>query len=301
MDKSEFIWMDGEFVPWDEAKIHVLTHSLHYGSAVFEGVRLYKTHDGKSAIFRLQEHIDRLFYSASAIDMEFKYTKEDLKKAILELIKKNKLEQGYIRPLIYYGYGKMGLFPGGAPVNVSLSCWAWGAYLGDDSVKVKVSTFMRIHPKSTDIKAKISGHYANSIIASLEARREGYNEALLLDYEGNVSEGPGENVYYIKDGVIYTPDSANIVDGITRDSIFEIAKNEGIEIVEKKCSVEEFTTADEAFFTGTAAEIIPIVEIDDSQIGDGKPGQLTNKLQLIFTEATQGKLPQYFKWLTYVE
>jgi branched-chain amino acid aminotransferase len=300
MEKTEFIWMNGKFVPWDDAKIHILTHSLHYGGGVFEGIRFYETHDGKSAIFRLDEHIDRLLFSANAIQMKVPYSKEELINTTVELVKNCKLKSGYIRPIIFYGYGKMGLDPRGAEVDCSIAVWGWGSYLGEDMVKVKTSSFVRIHPESTETQAKICGHYVNSIMASLEARNAGYHEALLIDHEGFVAEGPGENIFAVKDGKLITPEPGNILIGITRDSIFEIARENNIEIEEKKMKLDELKDTDEAFFTGTAAEITPIKQIDDTVIGDGKIGPVTEKLQTIFTDATSGKLNIYFKWLTYV-
>jgi branched-chain amino acid aminotransferase len=300
MDKVEFIWMNGEFMPWDEAKVHVLSHAIHYGSGVFEGVRFYETEDGRTAVFRMQDHTKRFFYSANVLQMKFPYTEEQINEVTLEIIRKNKVKKGYIRPLAIYGYGKMGLNPHGAKIDVAIAVWPWESYLGEESIKVKTSKYVRIHPDSTDMKAKISGHYVNSILSSFDAQDNGFHEALLLDYEGNVAEGPGENVFAVKDGKLVTPKEGNILVGLTRESIFEIAKNEGIEIIEKTMTLDELKDADEAFFTGTAAEVTPIRQIDDKIIGNGKIGPITGKLKTIFTDAIHGKIPEYSDWLTYV-
>ena len=215
MDEVDKIWMDGKLVPWKDAKVHVLTHTLHYGLGVFEGIRFYETPKGP-AVFRLKEHVDRLFDGAEKSFMKVPFSKEEISKAILETIKVNGTKAGYIRPIFFYGYGKMGLDPHGAPVNCSIAIWPWGSYLGDEAVKVKTSSFMRIHPKTTHAECKICGHYVNSIFASCEAKAEGYQEALLLDYEGNIAEGPGENFFIVKDGKILTPKLGNILQGITR-------------------------------------------------------------------------------------
>lgn len=299
MDETEFIWMDGKLVNWNEAKIHVLTHSLHYGSAVFEGIRAYKTADG-TAIFRLKEHVARLFRSASAFNMQIPFSEEQINEAIIETVRKNKLEAGYIRPLIYFGYGKMGLGLKGAPVNVSIAVWPWGKYLGEKAVRVKTSKFIRINPKSSIMEAKISGHYANSILASEEVHNQGYDEALLLDFEGNVAEGPGENFFIVKNGKLITPKLGTILSGITRDSIIKIAKDQGIEVEEKTLKLGEVYKADEAFFTGTAAEITLIESLDDKKIGNGtRP--VSEKLRTIFMDSVTGKNQKYKNWITIVK
>jgi len=300
MEKVEFIWMNGEFIPWDDAKVHILSHVIHYGSGVFEGIRFYETEDGRTAVFRLQDHTDRLFYSAKVMQMDIPYSKVEINEVTLETIRKNQVKKGYIRPLAIYGYGKMGLNPHGAQIDVAIAVWPWGSYLGEESVKVKTSKYVRIHPDSTDTKAKISGHYVNSILSSFDANDNGYHESLLLDFEGNVAEGPGENVFGVKDGKLITPKEGNILIGLTRKSIFEIAKNKGIEIIEKTMTLNELKDCDEAFFTGTAAEVTPIHQIDEKIIGDGKVGPLTSKLKTIFTDAIHGKIPEYSDWLTYV-
>lgn len=300
MNETEFIWMDGEFVEWKDAKIHVLSHSLHYGMAVFEGIRFYKTDKGP-AVFRLKEHVDRLFSGAKTCFMDVKFSKEEIISAVKETIRKNKVEAGYIRPIIFYGYGKMGLNPEGASVNVAIAVWPWGSYLGEEAVKVKTSSFIRIHPKSTHAAAKICGHYVNSIFASMEAKQGGYHEALFLDYEGNISEGPGENLFLIRKGKIYTPPLGNILAGITRDSVFKIAQDEGISVEEKTLTLDDVKSADEAFFSGTAAEVTAIESVDGSKIGSMAPGEITQKLKDIFLDIVHGKNEKYKDWLYLVD
>ena len=300
MDPTKYIWMDGEFVNWEDAKIHVLTHGLHYGSAVFEGVRFYDTPKGP-AIFRLEDHTNRLFYSAKALEMEVPYSKDEINNATVELLQKNKIPAGYIRPLIYYGYGKMGLNPSQAPVNVSIANWAWGAYLGKDAVKIKVSKYIRIHPDSTISDAKISGHYENSILASLEIKKAGYDEALFLDFEGNVAEGPGENIFIVKNSKLFTPALGSILGGITRDSIIKIAKDLGYEVEEKVLTLDEVKSADECFYTGTAAEVTAVEQVDEDVIGAGGVGEITAKLKEAYWNAIQGKDEKYEDWLTYIK
>ena len=300
MDETEQIWMDGKLVKWNEAKVHVLCHTLHYGAGVFEGIRFYETDKGP-AVFRLKDHTDRLFRSAEAFEMEIPFSKEEINKATLETIKVNKVNAGYIRPIIFFGYGKMGLNPKGAPVNVSIAVWPWGAYLGEGAVKVKIPKIIRIHPGTTDPDAKKCGNYANSILASLEIKKEGYDEALLLDYKGNIAEGPGENIFCIKDGKIYTPPLGNVLPGITRKSVMQIAKDEGIEVEEKVITVEDVKNSDELFFTGTAAEVTAIKQVDDTTIGNGEIGPITSKLKKIFLDVVHGKNQKYIDWLSFVE
>ncbi len=299
MEETEFIWMDGTQVPWKDAKIHVITHTLHYGGGVFEGIRCYETDKGP-AVFRLKDHVDRLFYSAKAFEMKFPYSKEQFTEAIKETIKVNKLKAGYIRPLIIFGYGKMGVNPVGCPVNCSIAVWPWGKYLSADAVKVKIPKIIRIHPGTTDPNAKICGNYANSILASLEINKGGYDEALLLDYKGIISEGPGENVFCAKDGKIYTPKLGTILPGITRKSIIQLAKDEGYEVIEKDITADEIKNATEVWFTGTAAEVTAIGSVDDQKIGNGEPGPITTKLKDIFMDIVKGKNEKYKSWLTYV-
>ena len=298
MEETEFIWMDGKFVAWKDAKIHVLTHTLHYGAGVFEGIRFYKTDKGP-AVFRLKEHIERMYKSADCIKMKIPFSKEDFIKAIIETVKKNKVHAGYIRPICFFGYGKMGLNPEGAPVNCSIAVWPWGKYLGEDAVKVKTSKYIRIHPKSTHADAKITGHYVNSILASIEAKDAGYNEALLLNAEGFVEEGPGENFYIVKDGKIITPPLGNILPGITRKSVMQIAKDEGVDVIEKNIKLKDVYSADEAFFTGTAAEVSAIESIDGKKIGNKAPGPITTKIRDLFMDIVHGKNKKYESWLSY--
>ncbi|MFC1600110.1 branched-chain amino acid transaminase [Patescibacteria group bacterium] len=300
MDTVEFIWMNGEFIPWNDAKVHVLSHSLHYGTAVYEGIRFYETDDGKTAAFRLKEHMDRLYDSAKALKIEIPYEKEELYDAVLENIRKNKIKAGYVRPLVFYGYGKMGLMPEGAKLNVCIAVWPWGSYLGEDLVKVKIVSVVKMHPKSTVTTAKISGHYANSLQAKQEALAAGFDEALLLDYQGNIAEGPVENLFIVKDNELITPKGGNILEGITRESIMKIAKDNEINVIEKELKVDDLLDADEAFFTGTAAEVSGIGQINDIPIGNGELGPITQKLKTIYTDLIHGKIPEYSDWLTYV-
>ena len=296
MQETEFIWMNGKFVKWEDAKIHVLTHALHYGSGVFEGIRVYKTNKG-AAIFRLKEHVKRLFDSAESLFMKIPYSQEDIEEAIKETVKINKLEEGYIRPIVFYGYGKMGLDPKGAKIEVAIAVWPWPSYIGD-SAKVAVSSFVRISPKSLKADKKVCGHYINSILASLEAKEKGYDEALLLDSEGKVAEGPGENIFLVKEGKIKTvPLRGQILPGITRDSVIKIAKDLGYEVLEEDISLEELKQADELFFTGTAAEVTPITQLDDKEF---KIGEITKNLKKNYLDIVRGK-EGYEGWLEYVE
>lgn len=299
MESSSHIWMDGEIVKWEEASIHILNHSLHYGSAVFEGIRFYECVDGRVAVFRLDEHIDRLFHSATVMRMKVNYSHEDIKNAIVKLIKKTKLKSGYIRPLIYYGYGKMGLSIIGAPVNVMIAVWPWGSYLGEKAVRVKISEFIRPHPQSTDISAKISGNYHNSILAGEEARTLGYDEALLLDFNGNVAEGPGENIFFVTGGKLITPNKGSILPGITRDSIISIARDNNIEVEEKDISPDEAIEMDEAFFVGTAAEVSSIDSLDGTSLKESN-GPMTTMLKNAYLDIAKGNNQRYHSWLTFV-
>ena len=297
MEATKYIWINGKMILWDEAKIHILTHSLHYGGGAFEGLRVYDTKRGP-AIFRLKDHTTRLFYSAKVLKMDIPYSEEELNAAQVKLVKENGLKQGYIRPIIYYGYGKMGLNPVGAPIEVVLACWPWGAYLPYDMIDVKISSYIRIHPKSTVSDAKLTGHYVNSILAVQELIGTDYHEAMLLDYKGNIAEGPGENFFIIKDGKLYTPQLGNVLKGITRGTVLEIASEAGIEVIEKDITPEEAFQADESFYTGSAAEVVPIRSIDDNVIGNGKVGPITQKLKDSFTELVNSEDHPY---LTYVK
>lgn len=299
MEKTKYIWLNGKFVKWQQAKIHVLSHALHYGSAVFEGIRLYNTIKGP-AIFRLNEHIERLFNSAKVFSMRIPFSKKDIKNAIIKLVKINKINQGYIRPIVFYGYGKMGLNPEGAELNIAIAVWPWGKYL-KEKVKVIVSDFIRLHPQSVISTAKVSGYYVNSIFATMEAKKKKYDEAILLDFRGYVAEGPGENIFIVKKNTLYTPKPGSILLGITRDSIIKIAKDLGIKTFEKDISVKELLNADEAFFTGTAAEITPIFKIDKKLINKGKIGPITQKIKETFEKIVRAELKNYYKWLTFVK
>ncbi|MCX7793162.1 MAG: branched-chain amino acid transaminase [Thermodesulfovibrionales bacterium] len=304
INKTEKIWMDGRLVPWDEAKVHVLTHSLHYGLAIFEGIRCYETVEGP-AIFRLDEHIDRLVKSASIFMLQIPYSKEDIKKAVIETVRENRMTECYIRPIVYLGYGAMGLFPKGNPVNLAIAVWPWGSYLGEEGlnrgIRVKISSFIRGHVNSFMARAKVSGYYVNSQLAKREAISHGYDEALLLDADGYVSEGSGENIFIVRKGILKTTPLTSILEGITRDSIITIAKDEGISFSEQRFTRDEVYTADEAFFTGTAAEVTPIIEVDGRIIGTGRPGEITKKLQTIFFDTVKGKNRKYRDWLTFVK
>jgi branched-chain amino acid aminotransferase len=302
-DRDGFIWFNGKLVDWRDANIHVLTHSLHYGMAVFEGVRAYKTDQGP-AIFRLDEHTKRWFNSAKIFQMEMPYSQQELIAAQLEVVKANKLESCYLRPLAWIGSEKLGISPKGNQILVSIAAWQWGAYLGEDGlnkgIRVKTSSFSRHHVNVSLVRAKASGYYINSILANQEVTAHGYDEALLLDTDGYVSEGSGENVFIVRDGVLYTPDLASCLAGITRDAIIKIAEDLNIEVREKRITRDEMYCADEAFFTGTAAEVTPIRELDDRIIGNGGRGPLTEKIQNVFFDIVKGKNDKYRSWLTYV-
>jgi branched-chain amino acid aminotransferase len=304
INKTEIIWMDGKFVKWDDAQVHILTHTLHYGLGVFEGIRCYNTPKGP-AIFKLDEHVKRLFQSAHIFLMNIPFAEDEIKKAIIDTVKTNKLKECYIRPLVYIGYGAMGLYPKGNPINIAIAAWPWGAYLGEEGIekgiRVKVSSFIRNHVNSNMSRGKVCGYYVNSQIAKKEAISCGYDEALLLDTEGYISEGSGENIFIVRDGILKTTPLTSILEGITRDSIITIAQNAEIEIKEERFTRDEVYIADEAFFTGTAAEVTPIRELDRRVIGDGKRGRITKKLQTIFFDIVKGKNKKYEKWLTYVK
>jgi branched-chain amino acid aminotransferase len=299
-DRDGFIWMDGKMIDWRNANIHVLTHSLHYGMSVFEGVRAYKTIDG-TAIFRLAEHTQRFFNSAKIFQMPLAFSPDELIQAQKDVVRLNRLEACYLRPIAWLGSEKLGVAARGNTVHVAIAAWAWGAYLGEEGmtkgIRVKTSSFTRHHVNASMVRAKASGYYINSILANSEATADGYDEALLLDTEGYVSEGSGENVFMIRNGVLYTPDVASCLDGITRDAILTIARDEGIEVKEKRITRDEMYCADEAFFTGTAAEVTPIRELDRRTIGEGKRGPITEKLQSIFFEVLAGKNTKYAAWL----
>ena len=305
MQPTDLIWMNGDFVPWDEAKVHVLTHGLHYGTGVFEGVRCYDTEVGP-AVFRHDLHIDRLFKSAELYYMDIPFEREQLRQATLELISRNGLRSCYIRPLVFRGYGTMGLFPLDAPVDVAIAVWEWGAYLGDEGkrngIRAKVSSWKRISPESLIPQAKASGQYLNSILAKIESHKAGYEEAILLDEHNHVCEGTGENIYLVRDGVISTPPlTASILDGINRRSVIQIARDLGYSVVERDIGRSELYLAEEVFLTGTAAELTPVREIDDHPIDDGEPGEITRVIQAKFEDALHGRAPEYAEWLDPVD
>jgi len=302
IERVRKIWMNGKLVDWDDAKIHILTHALHYGSGVFEGIRCYNTVKGP-AVFRLKEHIQRLFDSARLYRMEIPYSLEELRDATKDTIRENGLNACYIRPIVFRGYGEMGLNPLNAPVDVSIAVWPWGTYLGEEGLKngirAKISSFQRIPPNVLPSSAKATGQYINSILGKLEAIDSGYEEAIMLDFRGFVSEGPGENLFIVKNSKIYTPPAhASILPGITKDSVIRIATDFDINVIETDIVRSMLYNADEAFFTGTAAEITPIREIDGIVIG--KPGPITKKIQAKFFDIVKGKDSKYMEWLDFV-
>ena len=304
VQKAEKIWMDGELIPWDEARVHILTHTLHYGLGVFEGIRCYVCHDGSSAIFRLKEHVDRLFDSAKIGHIQMPFSKEEIAEACKETLKANGLKEGYIRPIAFISEGVMGVYPGDNPIRLAVITWPWGAYLGEGAlekgIRIKTSSFTRHHVNVMMTKAKICGNYVNSVLAKREVVKMGYDEALMLDTEGYVSEASGENIFMVKDGIIKTTPLTSILPGITRDAIIQIAKAKGWPVIEERFTRDELYTAHEAFFTGTAAEVTPIREVDDRVIGAGRIGPLTKVIQATFFDAVKGKLDEYRHWLTYL-
>jgi len=305
MAEADYIWMNGDFVAWEDAQVHVLTHALHYGTGVFEGIRCYETDRGP-AIFRHHEHLERLKRSAALYYMELPYQLEKIREATHELIVRNGLRSCYIRPLVYRGHGPMGLDPLSNPVEVSIAVWEWGAYLGDEAktrgVRAKVSSWRRISPDSLIPHAKASGQYLNSVLAKIEVTHSGYEEAILLDDKGHVCEGTGENIFVVMDGKIVTPpQTASILDGISRRSLIQIARDLGIEVTERDVARAELTLADEVFMSGTAAELTPVREIDDHPIGGGEVGPITREVQRVFDEALCGRAERYRDWLDVVE
>jgi len=304
VEKMDKIWMDGKLIPWGEANVHILTHTLHYGLGAFEGIRCYKTHDGKSAIFRLREHIDRLFDSAHIGDLQIPYSKKEIAEACKETLRANQLIEGYIRPLIFIGEGVMGVHPGKNPIRVAIITWPWGAYLGEEAlekgIRAKVSSYNRHHVNVMMTKAKISGNYVNSVLAKREVVRMGYDEAVMLDTEGYVSEASGENIFMVKNGVLKTTPLTSVLPGITRDCVITIAKTKRIPLVEERFTRDELYAAHEAFFTGTAAEVTPIREVDDRKIGEGKPGPVTREIQASYFDIVKGRNPDTREWLDYL-
>jgi branched-chain amino acid aminotransferase len=303
-DRDGKIWFDGQLVDWRDAKIHVLTHTLHYGCGAFEGVRAYDTVNG-TAIFRLQEHTQRLYNSAKILRMKMPFSMEQVNEAQKEVVRANQLKSCYLRPLVWIGSEKLGVSPKGNQIHVMVAAWAWGAYLGEEGLKrgirIKTSSYTRHHVNITMTQAKAVSNYSNSILANMEATDDGYDEALLLDSAGFVSEGAGENVFLIKDGVVYTPDlSAGALNGITRNTVLHICEDLGIKVVQKRITRDECYIADEMFFTGTAAEVTPIRELDRVQIGEGQRGPLTEKIQSAFFDIVNGRNPKYAQWLSKV-
>ncbi|MDA0730601.1 MAG: branched-chain amino acid transaminase [Proteobacteria bacterium] len=303
-DRDGLIWYDNQMVAWREAKTHVLTHTLHYGLGVFEGVRAYETKKG-AAIYRLHDHTDRLFNSAHILGMKLPFSKDEINTAQQKAVKENKLQSAYIRPMAFYGAEGMGISAKHLSTHVIVAAWSWGAYMGQEAIEkginVKTSSFSRHHVNSTMCKAKANGNYMNSILAHQEATNDGYHEALLLDTQGYVTEGSGENIFIVKKGKLYTPTLTSALDGITRDSVITIAHDEGLEVIEKNITRDEVYTADEAFFTGTAAEITPIKELDRRMIGNGARGEITEKLQSIYFDTVKGENDKYEAWLTYID
>ncbi len=303
LEASDAIWMDGKFVKWADATVHVLTHSLHYGLAAFEGIRCYKGRHG-SAIFRLQDHVDRLFESAHVSQLDIPYDRKQISDAIVETVRVNKLEACYIRPIVYLGYGSMGLYPGENPVRVSIAAWRWGTYLGEDAlakgIRARVSSFTRHHVNVSMTRAKLSGHYVNSILAKREVKADGYDEAILLDPEGYVAEGTGENIFLVRRGEVKTTPLTSILEGITRNSVIQLARERNLTVVEERFTRDALYVADEVFLTGTAAELTPVREIDGRRIGTGVPGPITKDLQKSFFDIVRGDDPTHTGWLTTV-
>ena len=304
VDKTEQVWLNGEFVPWDEARVPILTHTLHYGLGVFEGIRCYECDDGSSAVFRLDEHLTRLYNSAKIVELEMPYPVEQISSAIKQTLRVNRLAEGYIRPIVYLGEGAMGILPMDNPVQVALIVWPWGAYLGAEGlergIRAKVSSYSRHHPNVTMTKSKTCGDYVNSILAKREVTRLGYDEAIMLDTTGLVSEASGENLFIVRDGTVKTPPPGTILEGITRDAVVRIARDKGIEVMEQPVTRDELYSADECFLTGTAAEVTPIREVDDRVIGNGARGAITRTLQATYFDAVKGRESKYDSWLTRV-
>ncbi|WP_290651764.1 branched-chain amino acid transaminase [Aquisalimonas sp.] len=302
-DRDGVIWMNGDMVPWRDARVHVLTHTLHYGMGVFEGIRAYKTERG-TAVFRLHDHTRRLFDSAKILGMTIPYTPEAINQAILQCLRDNRLETAYVRPMCFYGSEGMGLHAERLRTHTSIAAWEWGAYLGAENIergiRVKTASFCRHHVNATMCRAKANGNYINSMMALKEASEAGYDEALLLDTDGFVCEGSGENFFMVRNGVLYTPELASALEGITRDTVLQLARDIELPIREKRITRDEVYVADEAFFTGTAAEVTPIRELDGRPIGEGKRGPITERLQSMYFDQVEGRRSAYDQWLTYV-
>jgi len=305
MEQDGTIWMNGEYVDWEDATVHVLSHGMHYGTGVFEGVRAYDTENG-TAIFRWEEHLDRLYNSAKPYDMEIEFSREEITEATVEILRRNELDSAYVRPLVYYGYDSLGVSPGDCPTDVTIAAWPWGAYLGEEAlengIEVKVSSWRKHASSQIPTNAKTTGLYVNSLLAGEEARRNGFAEAIVLNKEGNVAEGPGENLFLVRDGEIYTPGlSESILDGITRDTVITLAEERGYEVHDNvSVSRGELNTADELFFTGSAAEVTPIRQVDNVEIGDGGRGPVTEELQSAFFDLVNRRTDDHEEWFTYV-
>ncbi len=305
VDKLKKIWMDGELVDWEDANVHILTHSLHYGVAAFEGIRAYKRADGQTYVFRLRDHIDRLFDTCKLALLAPKFTREDVMQACAELLRANSMEDGYLRPMVYMGDGAMGIYAPNNPCRTSVIAWKWGAYLGEEALKTgirtKISSFARHHINISLAKAKLAGQYTNSVLAKREAKFGGYDEAIMLDANGYVSEGSGENIFLVKKGVLYTPDlSSSILEGITRDTVMQLARELGVEVKETRVTRDQLWLADEVFFTGTAAEVTPVREVDNRPIGEGTVGPITKRIQELFFDVVRGSDTAHAAWLTKV-
>src|SRR5580704_10266635 len=305
VDKVKKIWLDGQFVDWDEAKVHILTHSLHYGLAAFEGIRAYKRADGQTYVFRLREHVDRLFDSCKMCLLKPEYTREQVMSVCAETLRVNGMPEGYLRPMVYVGEGAMGIYAPANPIRTAVIAWKWGAYLGEEALKTgiraKISSFARHHINVSLAKAKMTGHYTNSVLAKREAKLAGYDEAILLDANGYVSEGSGENIFVVRHGVLHTPDlSCSILEGVTRDTVITLAREMGLTVVECRLTRDQLWLADEVFLTGTAAEITPVREIDNRAIGTGTVGPITKRIQARFFDVVRGSDASHPEWLTRV-
>jgi branched-chain amino acid aminotransferase len=297
---DKFIWKNGEMLPWEQATTHVLTHGLHYGSAVFEGIRFYKAAKGP-AVFKLKEHVDRLFYSAAALGMDVPFSREAITDAIIETVNKNQLEEGYIRPLVYYGHGPLRVMPvAEVPVDVAIACWPWGSYLPAEMIDMQVSEYIRVHPKSSTVDAKIAGHYVNSLLASMALKGTHYHDALLLDADGNVAEGSANNIFIVTDGLLRTPPLGTILAGITRETVIQIARHQGMTVKEEHLREEDVVAADEAFVCGTAAEITGVRSLNDQVIGGGDMGPVTEAMRSLYMEGVRGELDGFEDALTYL-
>jgi len=304
VEKTERVWHNGKLIAWDDANVHLLTHTLHYGLGVFEGIRCYRADDGRSNVFRLKEHVERLALSAKIVEIDMPYTREQVESAILDTLRANRMAEGYIRPLVYLGAGAMGLLPKDNPPALAIIVWPWGAYLGEEGlergIRAKVSSYTRHHPNVSMTKSKTCGDYVNSILAKREVTRMGYDEAIMLDTNGLVAECSGENLFMVRRGVLKTPPLVSVLEGITRDSVIRIARDKGIEVIETALTRDELYCADEVFLTGTAAELTPVREVDDRKIGAGSRGPITKTIQATFFDAVHGRDRKYESWLTLV-